>query len=382
MRAFIQVDLDALNLYPRVAMIAGFGVEHVHRGLNEVWAHCYRSKVGELQEAFLLSFFPPSSTVLDALVLCGFLERLGPGRVRVRGIARRYEKDYNARAEAGRKGGQKTAGKLDREGGRFTKQTPSKEREDSAFSPSHQANTGGLVEQPSDVTEEGVCVFTKQTKQTTKQTTKPPSKPPSDAWSAWPSHQADPKSNSLSPSERETIRNEEPEQRTSNATPLGAGRDSRTDAPGDATATRVDIPVVPVSLRPAPPEPYRPPVFERRSHLWAPAEMASVSPPDEQWIEAVVWRMQRLTKQTLAWTMDDVYREQVKAVAIYRAVVQEIEPVMGEFVRLIMLSDMDDLITMGDASGPPQLVQWVQDHAKRLNVPMPEPEPDEVIHVH
>lgn len=121
MSDFIQVELDAMNLYPRVAMMAGIGVEHVHKGFNELWAHCYRTKSDAIPAAMLAGFFPNAERALAALVSCGFIEVMSEGAtLRIKGTGR-YSRV--SRSEAGRKGGQVTTAKLGREGGRFTKQT-------------------------------------------------------------------------------------------------------------------------------------------------------------------------------------------------------------------------------------------------------------------
>ena len=136
MSDFIQVELDAMNLYPRVAMMADIGIEHVHKGFNELWAHCYRTKTDTIPTAMLAGFFPPRESVMNALIVCGFVEITSDGAtLRIKGTSR-YSRV--SRAEAGRKGGQVTTAKLGREGGRFTKQdTKPHQATDDAWSTKH-----------------------------------------------------------------------------------------------------------------------------------------------------------------------------------------------------------------------------------------------------
>lgn len=140
---YIQVALDALALYPRVAMMAGIDIAHVHMGFNELWCHCFRAKVDHIPRALLAGFFPETPKLLETLVACGFVEPTEDGLLRVRGIEGRYN-PTSSKAEAGRKGGLKTAAKAVREGGRFTKQPSSDQAE-------HQAATkhGEVLGSPS-----------------------------------------------------------------------------------------------------------------------------------------------------------------------------------------------------------------------------------------
>ncbi len=154
--SYIQVELDAMNLYPRVAMMAGIDLAWVHMGFNELWAHCYRARTDRIPVDMLGGFFPVTPQLVATLVTCAFIEVIDDGRtLRVRGTER-YER-VATKSEAGRKGGRATAAKAVRSGGRFTKQPPSNDqaatKQDQsvgrAFSPSttkqapssHQATT-------------------------------------------------------------------------------------------------------------------------------------------------------------------------------------------------------------------------------------------------
>ncbi|HRE87530.1 MAG TPA: hypothetical protein PK095_00195 [Myxococcota bacterium] len=137
---YIQVALEALSLYPRVAMMAGIDIAHVHMGFNELWCHCFRAKVDHIPRALLAGFFPETPRLLETLVACGFVEPAEDGLLRVRGIEGRYN-PTSSKAEAGRKGGLKTAAKAVREGGRFVKQ-PSSDQAERQAAAKHEESPG------------------------------------------------------------------------------------------------------------------------------------------------------------------------------------------------------------------------------------------------
>lgn len=135
---FIQVEIAAMNLYPRVAMIAKIGIEFVHMGFNELWRHCFWAKVDRIPVGMIAGFFPASDHLIEALVICKFAELVdNDTMLRIRGTDR-YARDSETKADAGRKGGKVTASKAVRVNGRFAKQAPVSQSDDQA---EHQADT-------------------------------------------------------------------------------------------------------------------------------------------------------------------------------------------------------------------------------------------------
>ena len=108
MSSYIQVELDAFNTFPLIARATGLPVEIVSHGMLSLWAHCYRHKVEEVRPLELRGLFGPCKDLAEVLEAFNFVEPMPNGSLRVRGVGR-YERVNEARREAGRKGGLKSA---------------------------------------------------------------------------------------------------------------------------------------------------------------------------------------------------------------------------------------------------------------------------------
>ena len=174
--SYIQVELDAFNAFPLVAKACGLPIETVSHGLLSLWAHCYRSKVNTARLVELRGFFGPCAELVETLEAFGFVEAI-EGGVRVRGTDR-YTRLVDARREAGRKGGQKSAelrGEAPRgKGGRFTTEATTEAKPESTEAKSKQTPKQNPPSEAEGPPKQALPSPPKQPKQTEASASVPP----------------------------------------------------------------------------------------------------------------------------------------------------------------------------------------------------------------
>ena len=107
---YLQVEVDAIDDFESAARYAGIPPGDVAIGLLRLWKHCWRRKVSHIDRGLVAGFVPGDpERVVAALTACGFLSPEDGGVVRVRGAKKRLGL-VSARSEAGKKGGEATAG--------------------------------------------------------------------------------------------------------------------------------------------------------------------------------------------------------------------------------------------------------------------------------
>ena len=102
--SYIAFDLDALNVVPDVAAVAGVSPAEISYGLARLWAWCFRQSKAHIQTEHIAAFFggrQQAEQAATALELFGFIERTEDG-FRVRG-ADRYLRVREARVLGGKK---------------------------------------------------------------------------------------------------------------------------------------------------------------------------------------------------------------------------------------------------------------------------------------
>lgn len=99
MSAYIQMELDALNVVGDVGSACGLDGAYVAHGLLKLWAWCFRAETDVVKKEHIKGFFCGSESAADALVSFGFLTLSDHGLV-VKGMGR-----YSKAKEARRKGG-------------------------------------------------------------------------------------------------------------------------------------------------------------------------------------------------------------------------------------------------------------------------------------
>lgn len=108
-RSHVQVEEDALSLFPGVATLSGMPVERVAYGTLLMWAFCKNDGRSEVSERQMMSWYGERDVapLKEAMAAFGFLDLAGK-TIRVKG-ATRYIETSMARAQAGRKGGASAA---------------------------------------------------------------------------------------------------------------------------------------------------------------------------------------------------------------------------------------------------------------------------------
>lgn len=396
-KPYIQFTLHAIDMVPILARSTGASFEIIFTGLGMMWQHCYRQKVNVIRVPELRGFFGPVAGIADALVAHGFLEDLGD-RMRVKGMDR-YSRLSETRADAGRKGGKATQTRATPKRtpeGRFAgvsteatpkqllpSDTPAEQALGTSVAPSvkrrETASDAGATVDHGSKTEAIASVDRSKTEATRKQQPKQTDDPPKQTQALYQ------RSESLSPSERETLLNGSPAQRESHAPPpKGAGRDSRT---ATSEGTRGETPAVPASPPPAPrpqrpkpePRPYVPPPpdpdpIEIRRWLWGADEMPRQAPTDDEWVNAVVWRLKRLTMVPDAVVRRSQWpamQENIEASFVVAA--EEAAGMVPGIAGRVLLSELDDREKAIDGAFAVDLVRWLREHAERLE-PMAERE--------
>lgn len=390
-KPYFQVELDALAIFHRVAQLAGIPKPFITDGMNELWAHCYREQVEELTQEELFGFFPDSPRLVKALATYGFIEVLGK-LVRVKGVDR-YRRVKEVRSEAGKKGG-KARSEAPRVAGRFVKA-------DKALQPSTTQMSGGAGQRARQVSGASVVSLAsddgpmdvdppQSTKRKPLAHNGPTAAPPSvttqmsgedtsvttqmsggcvEALVSQTTQNQPfyPRAESLSPSERETLREGAPAQRESHAPPPeGAGRDSRT---GTSEGTRGEMAAVPESPAPAPAGPSpKDPVPADRWRLWLPEQLPSPTPPPEsEWANAMAWRLMRLTRfAENARPRDYAHLAEQQRVTeeLYRDVCDELAPRVTEYQGLALLYHLDDRLAESETDTPAKLMRWLRSEAR------------------
>lgn len=99
---YLQLDLEAKKLVPRVARALGVPDAQIGWGLIELWDWCWNEKRDTVSGLMLRGFFGCAGDLSAFLTDFGFLEELGDGNFRVKGAGARL-RVFTAQSEAGKK---------------------------------------------------------------------------------------------------------------------------------------------------------------------------------------------------------------------------------------------------------------------------------------
>lgn len=101
--AYLQLDLDALNLCPVLGPAMGLDGPRALWGLSQLWAWAFRHQAETVPDELVCGFFAGANEPAAKLIAFGFLARESSGVCRIKGAAGRLLLTRRAQSEAGKR---------------------------------------------------------------------------------------------------------------------------------------------------------------------------------------------------------------------------------------------------------------------------------------
>lgn len=101
--AYLQLDLDALNLCPVLGPAMGLDGPRALWGLSQLWAWAFRHQAETVPDELVCGFFAGANDPAAKLIAFGFLARESSGVCRIKGAAGRLLLTRRAQSEAGKR---------------------------------------------------------------------------------------------------------------------------------------------------------------------------------------------------------------------------------------------------------------------------------------